>query len=169
MDWTTFFVVSAGASATLVGLLFIGVQINIERFGSDPKNSWNLLARSTYLFFALLFLGSFVFLIPTLADRARGQILIGLSAGGIVRVLLSWRGLREFSRQFGARLFVTLVLPFVAYGLIVLGSIRLWTRQGTVDEARELISVGFWFLYVVALRNSWSLLFDARQVARAMD
>lgn len=167
MDWTTFFVVSAGASATLVGLLFIGVQINIERFGADPRSAWSMLARSTYTFFALLFLGSFVFLVPSLLDRPRGQIIIGLSVAGIYRVLLSWRGVRDFRRQFGRRTFVMLALPFVGYALTILGSVRLVMRHGTPDEAREFIALGFWFLYAVALRNSWSLLFDMRQSPQA--
>lgn len=106
-----------------------------------------------------------MFLIPTLPDRVRAQIVIGLSVAGIVRVLLSWRGVREFSRQFGARLMVMLVLPFIGYGLTVLGSVRLLIARGTPDEARELITLGFWFLYAVALRNSWSLLFDVRQTS----
>jgi hypothetical protein len=168
VDWTTFFVVSAGASATLVGLLFIGVQINLERFGDDPTNPWSLLARSTYVIFALLFLGSLLFLMPSFFDALRGEILVGPSVSGIIRVVRSWRALRDFRRQFGARILMILIaLPLAGYGLTVIGGAWLWIRHGTPDQARQMISLGFWFLYVVALRSSWNLLFDARQAPRA--
>jgi hypothetical protein len=166
MDWTTFFVVSAGASATLVGLLFIGVQINVERFAAEPKNAWSLLARSTYAMFALLFLGSFMFLVPSLPDRARAEVIVAISAAGIFRAALSWRRVWEFSEQFGGRTFIVLILPLIGYGTALLGSFRLATSTGPPDEARGLVALGFWFLYAVALRNSWSLLFDIRRAPR---
>ncbi len=45
MDWSNFYLGTAGAAATLTGLLFVAVQFNLERV---KRNSWALLAEVTY-------------------------------------------------------------------------------------------------------------------------
>ncbi len=49
MDWTSFLLAAAGAAATLMGLLFVGVQFHMDTLKADLRwqlvlrNSWNLL------------------------------------------------------------------------------------------------------------------------------
>ncbi len=48
MDWITFYLGTAGASATLMGLLFIGVQFRLSVRTNDPISHWPLIACSTF-------------------------------------------------------------------------------------------------------------------------
>ncbi len=61
-DWTSFYLAIAGAAATLLGLLFIAVQFNIESLTSDPSNRWRAVARSTFTIHVVLFLLPLIFL-----------------------------------------------------------------------------------------------------------
>ena len=40
MDWTTFYLGTAGAAATLMGLLFIEVQFRLGTVTNQPDNRW---------------------------------------------------------------------------------------------------------------------------------
>jgi hypothetical protein len=39
MDWSTFYL-AVSAAATLMGLLFIAIQFNIDVFAAEPTNRW---------------------------------------------------------------------------------------------------------------------------------
>ena len=163
MDWNTFFVVSSGVSATLVGLLFIGVQMNIDKIGSDLTSTWSRLGRSTYAMFVLLFLGSLIFLVPSVSDRVRAQTILGLAAAGIGRTLFGlWTVLRQTpgTTDRAPRRLVLLAAPIIGFGLAAAGALTWVKGLRSADDARELIAMGFYVLYALALRSSWTLLFD---------
>src|SRR5947209_16297516 len=125
MDWTSFYMATAGASATLVGLLFIGVQFNIDLFIGDLGNRWNAVARSTFEIFALLFITSLSFLIPSLDDVVRSFVLLIVIGVGMLRAIANWR---PVARSFGALLRADqfaptlwlLVRPFLVYFLLAI-------------------------------------------------
>ncbi len=164
MDWTSFYIASAGAAATLVGLLFIAVQFNTDSFQEDPGNRWRAIARSTFAIYALLFLLPMFFLIPLVDTWGRG-ITVGLIAGlGIVRSTSTWipvwrsRPPQRFRQLW--QTFWLLVGPVICY--VGLGSLAVSLLHGNQSEgvlgSIALIQVA---LFVIALRNSWNLLFEA--------
>lgn len=61
---STFYVVSAGAAATLVGLLFVAVQIGPPLVVSGPIGRRHAMARSTFTIFVILFALSMYLLLP---------------------------------------------------------------------------------------------------------
>ncbi len=164
MDWTNFYLASAGAAATLVGLLFIAVQFNIDLFKEKQGNRWRAIARSTFAIFSLLFLLPMLFLIRLIDTPGRG-VVAGLVAGvGIVRSISTWLPVwRSLPHQRFQQLWQTVwlligpVLAFLALGRAAFSLFQGDQSPGILG-AIAFIQVG---LFAIALRNSWNLLFEA--------
>ena len=86
---TTFYVVCAGAAATLVGLLFVAVQIGPPLVRSGAVGPRHARARSTFTIFAVVFFLSLYFVAPFSTSKARGVVALG-AAAGIVRAVRTW-------------------------------------------------------------------------------
>ncbi len=89
-DWSSFYLAIAGAAATLLGLLFIAVQFNIETLTADPSNRWRAVARSTFAIYVVLFLLALIFLIPGLNSAFYGYALLIAVISGAMRAVFAW-------------------------------------------------------------------------------
>lgn len=164
MDWTSFYMASAGASATLVGLLFIGVQFNIEHFMGDPSDRWNAVARSTFEIFAIVFLVSLFFLIPGLDDTLRATGLLIAVGGGAVRAIATWRPVMPSIRHLArsgllGQTFWLLISPLIAYFIFTeTAGAYLVANSPTLNQTN--VALAMLALFTICLRNSWRLLFD---------
>jgi hypothetical protein len=162
---TNFYLVSAGAAATLVGLLFVAVQIGPPLVGSGPIGRRHAMARSTFAIFVILFILSMYLLVPGQPGSARALVLIGAAAGGAVRAVRTWipvwrdklQGRIEFRIWQTAWLLLGPVLTYGYLAFRAVGQLRGMDPNG-VDNAA---SAGFVLLFVIGLRNSWNLLVEA--------
>jgi hypothetical protein len=162
---TTFYAVSAGAAATLVGLLFVAVQIGPPLVGAGPIGRRHAMARSTFAIFATLFALSLYFVLPDQSSHTRALVVIAAAAVGAFRAIRTWlpvwadklHGRVEFRLWQTAWL---LVGPLVSYAFLALAGLR---QLGSADPTvLDTAAVG-WFivLFLIGVRNSWSLLVEA--------
>jgi hypothetical protein len=165
---TDFYIVSAGAAATLVGLLFVAVQIGPPLVGSGPIGRRHAMARSTFTIFVILFALSLYLLLPGTPNRARALALIGGCVGGAVRAVRTWlpvwRDKLQGRIQF--RLWQTawlLIGPLLTYTYLFTGGIA--ALQGDPKAVDIVASSGFILLFIIGLRNSWNLLVEANAPA----
>jgi hypothetical protein len=172
MDWSSFYLAAAAAAATLIGLLFIAVQFNIEAFASDPGNRWRAIARSTFAIYGTLFFLPMFMLIPNLTNVIRGEVNLVITAIGILQVTTTWlpvwRGM--FHRRV-ERLWQTvwlLIGPLLAY--LTLASSANDMVQGSISAYTQMnIAFVIMGLFALALRNSWNLLVELRYERKAPD
>ena len=162
---TNFYLASSAASATLVGLLFVAVQIGPPLVGAGPITRRHAMARSTFSIFATLFALSLYLLLPDQSSRVRAEVVI---AGGL---LGAYRGFRtwlpvwadKLQGRVEFRLWQTawlLVGPVVAFAfLAVAGVQQLRSADPTILD--EDVTGWFILLFVIAVRNSWNLLVEA--------
>ena len=161
MDWTTFFLCAAGAAATLMGLLFVGVQFHIDRLMTDVR--WQATARSTFFMYVFLFILPFVLLMPTLDNSERSIVLFCMAAFGVLRAERSWRPVwRSQQQRRTERLWQTawlLVGPLAIYLSVAELALELnsATQTDGIYTGLAWTMVGF---FLVVLRNSWNLLFE---------
>lgn len=161
---TTFYVVAAGAAATLVGLLFVAVQIGAPLTTSGAVSRRHAMARSTFAIFSILFALSLYLLLPYQPNDVRALISIAAGIFGIVRAIRTWlpvwadkfQGRAEFRWWQTAWL---LLGPLVAYAFIVVAGIE---QLQTSDPTALDKGAAPWFimLFVIAVRNSWNLLVE---------
>jgi hypothetical protein len=162
---TNFYVASSAAAATLVGLLFVAVQIGPPLVGPGPIGRRHAMARSTFTIFVIVFALSLYLIIPGVPSRARALALIGGAIGGAARAVRTWvpvwRDKLHGRIQF--RLWQTawlLLGPVLTYGYLAFratGELR-GVDPGGVDNGA---SAGFILLFVIGVRNSWNLLVEA--------
>ncbi len=163
MDWSNFYLATAGASATLIGLLFIAVQFNIDAFTDDPQDRWRAIARSTFSIYGTLFIMPLAMLIPDLPAILRGDILLIVAAFGIVRTVASWLPVwRGMLQQRSARIWQSLWLlvgPLAAFLSLARSAYDI-TQGGNLDFNQQVIAYVVMSLFALVLRNSWNLLVE---------
>ena len=161
MDWTSFFLGAVGAAATLMGLLFVGVQFHMDTLMADLR--WQAVARSTFAMYVILFVTPLVLVIPTLDNRARAILLLAIAGLGALRTVRTWLPVwRSRQQRQSERVWQSLWLlvgPLVAYLSLANAAIRLFSAApiDVVYTDVALTLVGF---FTLVLRNSWNLLFE---------
>jgi hypothetical protein len=159
MDLNIFYTVLATAAATLLGLLFIAIQPNIQRLSADPQNHWKALATSTFHIYTSVFVLSLFSFIPAY----RAPTIIIAAVLGIWRQLRTWEPVwrqtvkARFERW--RETFWLLLGPVVTYGALLYSASQLQQGKGS-DGIETNIATVFVILMVIVLRNTWRLLVE---------
>ncbi len=110
MDLTPFYTTLAAATATLLGLLFVAIQLNLDRLMKEPSGQWRALAISTFQTYVLLLTVSLFAFMPPL----RELVLWLAAAIGIVRQLRTWLPVWRLSTHGALERLLETVWLFVA-------------------------------------------------------
>jgi hypothetical protein len=153
--WGTFFAAALGATATLIGLLFVAVSINLDRLVAAPR----LLARAgeTLVGLVLTLVVAALIVIPQPETALAVELLLtcGAVAGVTLRVQLAHGPDRRDDPWwwFAVRVatVAAMALPGLAAGATILltgGHAAPWAAGGVVAE------------FVVAAYSAWVLLVE---------
>ncbi len=94
-SWETFYLLMGTAGATLMGLLFVAVSINIETFRRQAYLDLQYFAALTFNSFFYVLVISLVFLIPRPAPLGIGLPLLVLGLLGFVNTSIQQRRARQ--------------------------------------------------------------------------
>jgi len=161
-DWVPFLVTVSAASATLAGLLFVAVQLNIDALVDRPGSRWFAVARSTFTTYTLLLLVPLVLVLPNTDQNVTAMVLILAAvagAYGAVRTWLPvWRGFLQHQERLWQS-FWLLLSPLSLYGLMGWNGYQLFNAS---DPKAALRFIGYILvaLFSIALRNSWRILVE---------
>lgn len=165
--WHDFYVVAGTASATLVGLLFVGLSLHLRIVVSTSEV--RSLARVTLANFGAVLIVALFMVIPK-GPSAAGSQLIG---AGIVSMAIAGPSLvgavrsRDWSFQMSLvqRLRVTLRfgLSAIGYLAIVAAGVLLLASNTAAFTVLLVTTVG---LLVISLRNAWDLLVTVADVTQ---
>ena len=87
VEWNAFYAAMAGSSATVIGLIFVAVQLKSDKFSQKPV--WRAVASSTFFIYFMVFFLSLTFLIPAIGPNTKSLIIlvhVGLGAYRVVRI-----------------------------------------------------------------------------------
>jgi len=161
MDWNSFFLAAAGAAATLMGLLFVGVQFQIEALMSDLR--WQAVARSTFAMYVFLFIIPLSLVIPSLNNAEHSVALLIMTAFGVLRTVRTWlpvwRSREQRPRDRLWQALWLLVGPLVAYLGVGISAVQLYSAKQT-DGIYTGLAWTLIAFFPLVLRNSWNLLFE---------
>ena len=162
MDWTTFYLGTAGAAATLMGLLFIGVQFRLGEFRDEPVSRWRYVARSTYTMYVALFVLPMLFLVPTLDSTGHALCIFIVCLFGAIRAVGTWLPVWRSILRRRERLWETawlLVGPLAAYFSLAYFGYTLYHGENP-DIVQTNIAMILIVFFSIVLRNSWNLLVE---------
>ncbi|HLY26859.1 MAG TPA: hypothetical protein VKQ72_11000 [Aggregatilineales bacterium] len=83
-QWNVFYATTAGVSATLLGLLFVGITFRIDVLRRDTNSNVHSQVLQTYWGFAYPLLTSFVFLMPNQTPSGLGIPLLAIGVTGVL-------------------------------------------------------------------------------------
>ncbi len=155
-SWHDFYLTAGAASATLVGLLFVGLSLHIRVVVSHTDV--RALARVTLTNFFVIVLISLSILIPasSATNIALWVLLVGLvSLGLMLRPAIE--GLRNRSSTLGLAV-LTARFGISALGYVALVALAAVFAAGNFDAGFNGLVTVVVVLLVMAVRNTWDLL-----------
>lgn len=165
-SWHDFYLTAGAASATLIGLLFVGVSINLDQFTADEGTSLRLLAEQAFSNFVFVLLISLFVLVPNQDPPSLAVQLAIVGGLGLIRIV---RRVAAFRRgradPFGGWRYVVrrLGLSAVACGVLI---VVAW------NVIPNPITSFFWLFGVVlvylisAADSAWDLLVEVGRERR---
>ncbi len=166
MALNVFYSVLAGTTATLLGLLFLAIQQNMQAIFGDPQGRGKALAISTFQTYGqILIVSLFTFTI-----LLRAEVIVVAAILGIARQIRTWLPLWRVSGQSPwnriSRTLWVFVAPALLDAWLIYSAMQL--QQGRGTQTVEInIAVALVVLLVIVLRNSWQLLVEIPVEARA--
>jgi hypothetical protein len=160
--WHDFYVVAATSSATLVGLLFVGLSLHLRIVISSTEV--RSLARVTLANFGLILFVSLFMVIHEGRSAASLQLVIS-GAVSLLIIAPSLRSVRggEARSLHLYRLMARLGLSVLGYAIVIVVGAEIG-RRSYAAALSALVAV-IVLLLVVSLRNSWDLLVSVGEVA----
>jgi hypothetical protein len=160
--WHDFYLMIGTAAATLVGLLFVSLSLNVDVITRQDNAELRVLAAQTFTGFLNVVMLAVLFLIPSQVPLGLGLPLLGISGYGLYetvgRFLKARRGRpRAWGRGRVAHRFVVPTFCFVAI-LAIAVTVLLGRTGGLYWLVPVMIS-----LIVAASRNAWDLLLGLRE------
>jgi hypothetical protein len=168
-DWIPFLVTVSAASATLAGLLFVAIQLNIDALVNKPGSRWFAVARSTFATYTLLLLVPLVLVLPNTDQSAAAVVLVLAAVAGAYGAIRNWLPVWRSFLHHQERLwqsFWLLFSPLVFYLLLGWNGYQLASAS---DPKVALRFIGYVLigLFAIALRNSWRILVEVSIERRA--
>jgi hypothetical protein len=160
--WHDFYATAGGASAALIGLLFVGIAIHLDAVVSRPDV--RATARGAFMSLIVILVVSLLALVPQIEPPDLGWTLVGLSVVGLLMAGVEARGMFGADLLLGAELAARKV-GFRLAGLLLLLSVGILflTRQGA---ARISLMAAIFVLLGSSALNSWDLLIDVAEAKR---
>ena len=166
-----FYILSGTASATLVGLLFVGLSLHLRTVIKTPEV--RSLARVTLANFATVLLVTMFMVINEPAAAAGWQLIItsivsfGVTAPSLLGAARSQTQRLQMRRADRARLTLRFGLSSLSYLAIMAAGAAL--LLSLVSAFISLLIAAILVLLVVSLRNTWDLLVTVGEVTLGPD
>lgn len=158
-EWQIFYSALAGVSATLAGLLFVSLSLNIDRLLDRRFLATRELAFHAFTNFLYLVLFSLIFLIPRQKPAGVGAPLLILATMAFAQTWRAQRNARAAGERAPQRLRLYR-LSLIVYGGMIVGA--LLALRGAVLVLHLLVGLMIWLL-AWAARLAWDLLISFRE------
>ena len=154
--WHDFFLLAGGASATLLGLVFVSLAL-VANLAELPQDE-DLFASPIRMQFTCALGLSAVCLVPWQSTRLFGGLIALLGTAAVTQPLVRIPRLRRFQRRTqhaSASLWLNIVLvPLVADVLSITSGVLIWQGE---SRAFGGVAAAVLLLVLIGLRNAWNL------------
>lgn len=154
--WANFFVAQCGASAALLGLLFVSVSLNLGKILAFPVLPGRALTAMLLLLAVLLVSG--LMLIPGQPGVANGAevLCVGVSICGASAVI-GFRGVQNATQEYRREFILSLLFLAVATAPYVIAGILLLSAN---TAAPYWLAAAIMLSFLKAMLDAWVLLIE---------
>jgi hypothetical protein len=163
LGWHDFFLASAGASAALLGLLFVGVSINLGAIAARERV--DLRAKAALAFSNLIYV-LMISLLLLIADPEPHGLGIGLgaiAALGLLRVMGHLRVVMRARRRFREQLPTLRRIGSTIAADLILGYVAIALYAAADARAIVLLLAAVFILLIGASDVAWEMLVQVSQ------
>ncbi len=121
VSWHDFYIMVGTASATLIGLLFVSLSINVDMITRKENVNLRTLAAQTFSIFITVLMIAIQFLIPSQTPLGLGLPLLaigGLGSYNTIHQLIKTRHM--WPRAWGRRIAVRFGLPITCFMALII-------------------------------------------------
>lgn len=154
-EWSTFYSVLGGATATLLGLLFVAVSLHGRAIHEEQNSMFFRLARLTLSNYLMLLSLSLQMLVPFQKPTQLTLIWIITAAVGLfwtIRLFMETRNSDGLKDSFIRRSYR---VSFLAYGMLLLFAT---VQFAPLAETLQMVMAPVMILVFASIRNSWGLM-----------
>ena len=155
-EWANFFVTMGGAAATLTGLIFVGISINLNKILSIARLPDR--ASQALMLLVTVMIVSALCLVPLQSTMLFGLEILAIGILiWIINIRLDIGIFQKTSAHYKKRYLVNAlltqlsVLPYVASGVVML----IWGNAGVY-----ILIPGFIFSFIKSVLDAWVLLVE---------
>jgi modulator of FtsH protease len=160
--WHDFYATAGGASAALVGLLFVGVSMHLDAVVT--RLDVRATARGAFQSLIAVLIVSLVALVPQIDGQSLGWTLVGLGSAGIVGASGAARRMFGSDLLLGARRAVQKMgLRFAGLALLIFVGVLFLTRNG---GAQLWLMTAVFVLLGSSAQTAWSLLIEVAEAKK---
>jgi hypothetical protein len=165
-SWHDFYLTAGAAAAALIGLLFVGISINLDEFTTDDGAGIRILAEQAFANFVFVLVISLMILIP---DQDQASLTLQL---GIVGILGTFRIIRRAivlrrrpNQPFGGWRYVIRRLGLAGAASVGLIAVAALVPSNPVSALYWLVAVVLIYL-TSAADSAWDLLIEVGRERR---
>ena len=165
-SWRDFYLTMGTASASLIGLLFVALSLNLDAIMGESRDHLRAFAEQAFNSFSMVLLIAVCFLIPQHTADDLGVVYVVLALIGGYRMLRRaptvWRG--RARDRLGEVAFWRLALPAAAMLGLAASGVGLVNGQPNAPYWLVAVIIG---LLMSAARSAWDLLVKVGEERRA--
>jgi hypothetical protein len=164
-EWQIFYATIATAAATLVGLLFVAMSLNVRMFTGNKNIGLKKLAILTLTNFLYIIIFALIFLIPRQGPIGLGLPLMCNGFAGLMSTIPHLRTLLSNIPQGISRrnTYIRAAMTLVAFAVLIIVSFLVTVRASTASL--YWLVAPMILLLISASRNTWSLLISVREAS----
>ena len=164
-EWQIFYATIATAAATLVGLLFVAMSLNVRMFTGNKNIGLKKLAILTLTNFLYIIIFALIFLIPRQGPIGLGLPLMCNGFAGLMSTIPHLRTLLSNIPQGISRrnTYIRAAMTLVAFVVLIVVSFLVMVRASTASL--YWLVAPMILLLISASRNTWSLLISVREAS----
>lgn len=165
--WQNFYMLLGGASATLVGLMFIAISLGSGRWPASERAlltaSFGAFLSPTFTHFVYVLVTAVVLLVPTLSEEVLGALLVLAGIGSLVHIARNLPFVHARYRTGSldrSDLIWYSLMPSIGYVLYLdagIALLRAGARRTLAPYALEVLALASILLLVIGVRNAWDL------------
>jgi hypothetical protein len=165
--WQNFYMLLGGASATLIGLMFVAISLGSGMWTGAERSmlnaSFSAFLSPTYIHFVYVLVTALVVLVPTLSEAALGVLLLLAGLGSLANIIRNLPFVHERYRVGSvdrSDLVWYSLMPSIGYILYLdagIGLLRAAAGTTRPFQALDALAAASVLLIVIGVRNAWDL------------